>query len=437
MTTVAVVGGGAAGIGAARTLLQEGMDVLLLEAAPRLGGNCRADEVRAGDGRTYRVDIGVSDFNRTTFRQFSGLVDELGLETRPIGTDTSFASADGHSLCSFRGGRWSFGAELADPEVFLRDLGRFQSRVEEVLAGEDFADWTVGRYADHIGASPEFRDVYLYARAMGCFPMPDCHPRDYRIRDLVAFWKIHGVVGREPANRRCVVGGMHRYVEAFRTWFVARGGELRCGTRVIGIVRQRHGVEIRAVDAQDRHQRFEVSQVILANNAHEAVPLLEAPTGPERRILGSFPYQRARLVLHRDPRLLGRDEGARGAFNYVVPAGELPRVRPTITFFANRLAGLPQDVPEVFVTMNPHLEPRPECILAQRFFLHPVAGAANDAAAAQMEQIQGRNRTWYAGSYLVKPFVHESALMSGILAAERAVRRERVRRVRPARELAA
>lgn len=426
MTTIGVIGGGAAGIGAARALLQEGLDVLLLEAGPRLGGNCAAAEVAGDDGRRYHVDFGVSDFNRTTFRRFSALVDELGLATAPIGTDAGFAALDGRSRCSFRDRRWSFAPEVRDPEIFLRDLSRFQERAEEVLHDGEFRGWSVGRYADYLGVSADFRDLYLEARAMGCFPMPDRPPRDYRIGDLVAFWKIHGLVGREPAQRHCVVGGMHRYVAAFAAWFEAHGGELHCGTRVLGIARRRDRVEIDAEDAGGRRRRFAVSQVVLANNPGQALPLLAAPTAAERRILAGFPCQRARVVLHRDPQLVGHDPAARGAFNYVVPAGGRPRVRPTISFCPNRLAGLPAGAPEVFVTMNPHREPRPETVLAERCFVHPVAGAANDAAAAALEQIQGANRTWYAGSHLQRPFVHESALASGILAAERAARRARV-----------
>jgi predicted NAD/FAD-binding protein len=227
---------------------------------------------------------------------------------------------------------------------------------------------------------------------------------------------------------------MHRYVEAFRSWFVAHGGELHCGSRVLGVVRRRGGVEIRAVDEHDRHRSFYVSQVVLACNAHEALPLLELSTVQERDLLAAFPFQRARVVLHRDPAVLGHDERAWGAFNYVVPGADLPRVRPTITFFPNRLAGLPASAPDVFVTMTPHREPAPDAVLAQRFFLHPVAGAANDAAAARLERLQGRRRTWFAGSYLRNPFVHESAFTSGIDAAERLIRAERGRRTRTARE---
>ncbi len=431
--TVAVVGGGAAGIGAARTLLLEGLHVVLLEAAPRLGGNCRAEQVRCRGAGMHAVDLGVSDFNRATFRGFARLVDELGLETRPICTDASFATPDGRPVCSFRAGRWTCAPGLPDPEPFAREVEAFRARAVKVLGDERFARMSVADYLKGIGASPLLRDVYVHARAMGAFPMPDRHPGTYRIRDLVRFWLIHGVVGREPADRRCIVGGMHRYVEAYRAWFVARGGELRCGTRVLDIARRRGRVEIRTADDQGRHGRLDADHVILANPAPEALALLDAPSAEEADALRSVPYQRASVVMHRDPRVLGGDPAEWGAFNYVVPAGDLPRVRPTITFFPNRLAGLPAAVPDVFVTLNPHREPLPESVVARSRLWHPIAGAANDRAVARLERLQGRRRTWYAGSYLRSPFVHESALQSGMVAAQRIVRLERDRRALPRR----
>jgi monoamine oxidase len=53
-----VIGGGAAGIAAARTLHDAGDDVLLIEAGDRLGGRGRSVALPAPDGRAYRVDYG-------------------------------------------------------------------------------------------------------------------------------------------------------------------------------------------------------------------------------------------------------------------------------------------------------------------------------------------------------------------------------------------
>lgn len=424
MTSIAVIGGGAAGIGAARTLLHQGFEVTLIESAPRLGGNCLGLPVRDAHGTVHRIDVGVSDFNRVTFTEVARLIDDLGLETQPICQDAHFASITGESLWACRDGRWTFRRRIAEEEQVVQEIDAFRIRAPEVLEEERFADWSVARYLDHVGASPAFRAVYLHPRAMGCFPMPDRSPETYSIRELVRFWNLHGLVGRTPGQRHTVVGGMHRYVDAFQDWFQRVGGQLLAQTRVIGVQRHRHAVEIRVVDEHDRHRTIHAAHVVFTNHAHEAFALIENPTRHERETLPLVPYQRARLVVHRDEHLLGSDRELFGAFHYVVPEGALPRVRPTITFYPNRLGRLPDDVPDVYVTMNPHIEPRPDTVLATRFFVHPIGCRTTERTAARIETMQGRRRTWFAGSYLRSPFIHESALRSGIDAARRLIRRE-------------
>ncbi len=79
---------------------------------------------------------------------------------------------------------------------------------------------------------------------------------------------------------------------------------------------------------------------------------------------------------------------------------------------------MPTRARDVFVTMNPHVAPHPDTVVARRRFLHPIAGPRRDEAAATIESMQGQRNTWFAGAYLRTPFVHESAISSGIRAAE-------------------
>lgn len=53
-----VIGAGAAGIAATRTLHDAGIDVLLAEASGRVGGRARSVDLQAPDGKRYTVDAG-------------------------------------------------------------------------------------------------------------------------------------------------------------------------------------------------------------------------------------------------------------------------------------------------------------------------------------------------------------------------------------------
>jgi phytoene dehydrogenase-like protein len=67
MTQVAIVGGGAAGLGAALVLAEAGVSVTLIEQEAALGGHCFGVDVPLADGGRFRIDAGVSDFNMTSF----------------------------------------------------------------------------------------------------------------------------------------------------------------------------------------------------------------------------------------------------------------------------------------------------------------------------------------------------------------------------------
>lgn len=417
MLDVVIVGGGVAGMGAAQRLLAAGLSVTLIEPGRRLGGNCLAVEVRANDGSLHRIDAGVSDFNRTRFLEVARLIDALGLPTRPIGTDVDFVTPAGRSVAHCRSGCWSF--DSAPERELSAEIARFAQRVPEVLEDARFRGWSAARYLDFVDASEEFRQIYFYPRAAGSFPVPDVDPAALPITELARFWHVHGVVGSEPARRHCVIGGMHRYMRAFENSLREAGASLLTRHRVLGISRRDDSSEICIADHEDRHRTLRARQVVLAVHAREALTLLSDVTPDERDVLMRFPLQRARLVVHRDEALMGHDPECWGAFNYVVAEGGEPRVRPTITFYPRRLAGLGEELRDVFVTMNPVREPRPDRILVDRWFVHPVMSRSGDRALARASRMQGQNGTWFAGAWLRPPFVHESALCSGYDVAER------------------
>lgn len=422
---VAIVGGGVAGMGAAQRLVGAGYRVTLFEYLPRLGGDCFGVDVQLAGRGMVRVDAGVSDFNPDTFVRVKGLLDELGLPYRPIVQDASFMTPDGESLYYFRNGELKVDWPPHAAARFMAEISRFNRECIEVLEGHDYSDWTLGRYLEERGYSNELGAFYAFPRAMGCFPMPNDEPANYLVRSLVVFWQMHGIVGRKgPATRMCVSGGMHEYCGAFERWFSIRGGELRCSTRVVGVVRRSKNIEIRAVTRDDDHLAFKVDHVIFATNPNEVVPLIEDPTDEEISIFNEFPYQRARLAVHTDPKLMPRDRRAWGSYNYVIGSKGDPEVRPTITFYPNLMTGLPSKVPDVFVSMNPHIEPDEEALISNRFFEHPVATGKTHLATARIDLLQGQRGTWFAGSYLREPFVHEQALATGQDVADRLIESE-------------
>ncbi|MEM9454920.1 MAG: FAD-dependent oxidoreductase [Myxococcota bacterium] len=414
MQKVAIVGGGVAGMGAAQRLVEAGYDVTVFELLPRLGGDCFGVDVQLPGRGMCRVDAGVGDFNQRTFVRVKALLDQLGLEYRPIVQDTAFMTPRGETLYYFRNGQLRADWPQEQIDSLQAEITRFNLECVEVLDNEEMADWTLVRYLHERGYSTTFADLYAYPRAMGCFPMPDDDPAMYRMRGLVAFWNMHGIVGgKGPAERMVVVGGMHHYCAAMHHWLEDHKARILCGTRVVGVVRRSEAIEIRAITRDDEHLAFKMDHVLFATNPNEVLPLLEDAGPDEVAAFNSFAYQRARLVVHLDERLMPRDRQSWGSCNYIVPGDSGPEVRPTITFYPNLICGLPERVPDVFVTMNPHIEPDEEVLISNRFFEHPVADGKTREAVARLLRVQGERGTWFSGSYLAEPFLHEQALVSG------------------------
>lgn len=418
-TQVAVIGGGAAGMGAARRLLEHGVAVTIFEPAPELGGNCTGIEVPRADGDVCSVDVGVSDFNAETFARVRGLLDALGVAYAPICQDAAFVGPDGGTSLFVRAGRVH--AHGPDAGALVGEIARFGRAAIAVLDDPAFADWTVDRYLRARGFGEAFARGYLYPRAIGCFAMPAGDPGRFPIQSLVRFWHAHGLVGRsEPPPRMAVLGGMHRYCAALRSRLEHMGAEIRCATRVGEIALGRGGVEIRTTgEAGSATHRFE--HVVLATSPGALARMRVRGVGLGAvAAFAQLPTQRARLVVHTDAAFMPRDRDRWGAYNYAVDAAP-GTAGPTITFYPKRMRGLTDAAPDVFVTMNPRRSVEPARVIAERWFDHPLASAAGRRLAAQIDRLQGHGNLWFCGSHLREPFLHEQALASGEDVADRLV----------------
>ncbi len=398
-------------MGAAKVLLDAGLEVTLFEELPRLGGHCFAVPVPHGK-TTILVDAGVSDFNRVTSHEVRKFMAELGLAVLPVQQDSTCTTIDGHPVWTTKGRRRVIDG-IDDEARFFDDIDTFEQTCVEVTAEARFSDWTARQYLDEYDYGPEFRKNFFNPRAGGSFPMPDRDPEDYFIRPLVAYWQMDGLVGAGPAERMVVEHGMHAWPAAFHIWFEQHGGRLRTGTRVVGISRRPRGIRIRLENvANGSHESQWFDHVVLAASPHAIRSMIEDPSVDEGALLGAFQWQRARVAVHMDHEYVCSDPSLIAAYNYVIGQGELPETRPTVTLYPKRLANMNPHTPDVFVTINPTRAPRD--VIANRFFVHPCLSRPSDVTVRRLAQLQGTANTWFAGGWLRVPHVHEQALASGL-----------------------
>lgn len=156
-------------------------------------------------------------------------------------------------------------------------------------------------------------------------------------------------------------------------------------------------------------------EVILACHSDQALALLRDPSPLEQKLLSAIRYRPNRVVLHRDPRLMPRSRRVWTAWNYLRSSRREEEPEVSVTYWMNCLQGIDRSFP-LFVSLNPTVEPRGEFVFGEWTFEHPQCDAQAFSAQARLGDIQGVNRTWFAGAWTGYGF-HEDGLRSGLNAA--------------------
>ena len=179
----------------------------------------------------------------------------------------------------------------------------------------------------------------------------------------------------------------------------------RVGCAVTAVVREADGVRIDSTAGSEKYD-----QVVLACHSDQALGVLADASERERDILGAMPYQQNDTVLHTDASLLPRRRNAWAAWNALVPTDDSNEC--TVSYCMNLLQSL--DAPEpIVVTLNRTAQIAPEKILRRMRYSHPLYSQASVAAQTRKQEIQGVNKTWFAGAYWGWGF-HEDGMRSAV-----------------------
>ena len=401
---IAVIGSGIAGLASAWWLSQR-HEVVLFEANDYLGGHTHTHTVEQA-GREYRIDSGFIVFNPDHYPLLCGLFDELGVASQP--TTMSFSVHSERSGVEYNATSldtlFCQRRNLVSPRFWgmVRDILRFYREAPALLALADDGP-SLGDYLRENRYGAMFVDDHLVPMASALWSSPSDGIMGFPAKYLARFMDNHHMLqvqGRPPW--RVVRGGSSSYVQALQSaWSV----KVRLSAPVSRVARHADGV---VVTTDHGEERFD--QVVLACHSDQALALLADPSDAERDVLGAIPYQANETVLHTDARILPRNRKAWAAWSAYVPAE--PGAPCTVSYVMNLLQGL--DSPEPFVvTLNRSKHIDPAKVLARMRYHHPVYTHASVAAQARRGEINGVNRTWYAGAYWGFGF-HEDGLRSGI-----------------------
>jgi len=400
---IAIVGTGVSGLVCAH-LLSRTHDVTVFEADARPGGHAHTVRVELPDG-TFDVDTGFLVYNERNYPGLIKLFADLGVATKP--SDMSFSVCDEVSGLEWKG--TSFDTVFAQRRnlvrpAFLRmlaDIVRFNRRATRLLDGTSDPSMSLEDLLADGHWSSRFLDWYLVPMGSSIWSADPSTFLDMPAVTFARFFANHGLLeyGNQP-DWRTVAGGSKHYVDAI---LGPLGKAVRLDEPVTKITRGADEVEIHTSGGPERFD-----QIVVATHSDQALELLSDPSDAEREVLGAIRYQPNRATLHTDERLLPANRKAWASWNYHRVADQ--PTEATLTYRLRSLQGI-ESRDELLVTLNRDDAIDPARILRTFEYAHPVYDGPAIAAQARHEDLNGQNRTWFAGAYWGYGF-HEDGVQS-------------------------
>ena len=411
---VAVVGSGIAGLSAA-WLLSKSHNVTLFEKEAHIGGHSNTRVARTPHG-PVPVDTGFIVYNETNYPNLTALFDHLDVETSASNMSFSYSLDQGKYEYSGAGlpGLFAQRSNLVKLGHWrmLWDIQRFFKDACQAIENYP-ANTTLGEFLAGEKYRSTFCNEHILPMAAAIWSSPASDIRAFPARSFIDFYANHGLLKiRKRPQWHTVTGGSREYV---RKIIADADFKVRLNCPVKSVKRTYDGVEVR--ETSGRLSRFD--QVVFGCHGDIALKLLETPDPLEQRLLGNFRYTDNKVVLHSDTTHMPRRQTLWSSWNYTRQSAQKHKTsgdNTSITYWMNRLQPLDTDT-NLFVTVNPNHEICPSKVFYHTNCRHPLMDVAATVAQTELWQLQGRNRSWFCGSYFGYGF-HEDALQSGLAVAE-------------------
>lgn len=403
---VAVIGSGISGISSAWFLSQK-HDVTLFEKNPTLGGHTNTLDVALANGDQVAVDTGFIVYNEPNYPLLKAMFAHLNVATYP--TDMSFAVSIDQGRLEYAGNNlntlFAQRKNLFSPRHWrmIADILRFNTTAKSDLVKGMSKHLTLGEYLAENGFGQTMQTDYLLPMAAAIWSCPTHTMLQFPAQSFLQFFANHGLLNvNDRPQWRTVINGARTYLEkiiALNSFKVVQ----HAVTEVVLADTAQQSVCLRSSDGQ----QHEFDQVVFACHADEAYALLNDSTFA---LLQSFTYQHNRAWLHTDSTQMPSKRLAWASWNYLSGKNYQAERAVAVTYWMNELQPL-NTSENIFVTLNPIVEPRADSVLQTIDYQHPVFSPQAIQAQVQLPSIQGLKNCWFAGAYGGYGF-HEDGLAS-------------------------
>ena len=453
-TTVAVIGGGVAGLAAAWHLsVNTSHKVVLFESEDRLGGH--ACTLRVKKDTPIDVDVGFMVMNDPNYPNLTAWFNTLGVELQLSDMSLSVSLDNGAIEWNSEGVVAGMGG-VALAKVVL-DLRRFHRDASDLLHLDDNdprRHVTIREYLLQHRYSTEFGTFYLLPMMAALWSASLSDVLQFPAAQLVGFLCNHQML--QVLDRpvwKTVRGRSQVYVERVKQAILACGGQIWLNQPVL---------EVRKVEGDSGESgstsKYDVVAADLTVTVDHVVFACHPPTARKilhqgglrddwTQLLDDIVYADNVLYLHSDPSLmptrkdswaswncLGRSqelhfnakntgeamEGAESGFgakadksddeNSSALEGSEGRMKAVyVTYWLNKLQTLDTDL-DLFVSLNPHHPPRSDLMHDRFIMAHPQF--RTDTLLARRKLKGSKDGLWFCGAWAGYGF-HEDGCRSG------------------------
>ncbi len=416
MKSLAIVGSGVAGLGAA-WLLRDKFDITIIEAGSYAGGHTNTFDVPLANGGTQPVDTGFIVFNEQTYPHLLSLFRDLGVEY--ANSDMSFAHYNTLTglQWSSRGlsGLFAQRKNLLSPRhyKFLAEANRFNTQMPRDLERGRIGG-TFGEYLKQNNYSEYFLLNYIVPMTAAVWSTPPDRMLAFPARTFARFFVNHGFLSLYNGLQwKYVVGGSRSYVKKI---LASHRGKVFLNEPVTAVREADSRVEVKT-----RKASYHFDAVLIAAHANQALEMLATPTEDQRRLLSKFKYEQNTAVLHSDEGVLQPIRKTWASWNFKLGKNNRDEFKSTVVYYMNLLQRIPGDK-RYFVSLNDFQSIAAEKTYARIEYEHPLFDEHTEIAQTHLPKLNESGRIFFSGSYFRYGF-HEDAYMSAVNASEAIARR--------------
>ncbi|SMF53419.1 NAD(P)/FAD-dependent oxidoreductase [Pseudobacteriovorax antillogorgiicola] len=414
MESLAIIGSGIAGMGAAH-FLQHDYDITIFEKESYVGGHTNTLFV-SEEGEEVAIDSGFMVFNHVTYPNLVRLFKELDVPTKK--TCMSFSVKDSPGKLEYCGsglnGLFRQRRNILRPRFIkmLLSINRFNQDAIDILNDPNYDDVTIEELVEERAYGDDFFDKYLVPMSGAVWSTPPDKMRGFPAKTLIRFFYNHGFLGLNTQHQWYTMeGGSESYKSRLIDPFKER---IKLNQNIATVRRSNGKVKLGFKDGS--HRIFD--KVLFSCHGDQALKLIESPNQQQEQLLSPFKYQKNHVLLHTDRKVMPKIKGVWSSWNYRMEMNHRQEVIPSTIYWMNRLQGISKKT-DYFISLNDTGIIDDHKVLREIYYEHPLFDQAAVRAQQELQQLNQDDEPFYfCGAYFRYGF-HEDGFQSAINVSEK------------------